>query len=47
METTINQAKLDAFMQQVVGELGAAASALLVRIGDRLGLYRAMAGRGR
>ncbi len=42
----IDQAKLDVFIQKIVGELGAAASALLVRIGDKLGLYRAMAGRG-
>ena len=38
--------KLDAFVQHVVGELGAAASAVLVRIGDRLGLYRALAEAG-
>jgi SAM-dependent methyltransferase len=39
----IDPAKLEAFVGKVVGELGAAASALLVRIGDELGLYRAMA----
>ncbi len=44
--TSVNVAKLEAFVQQVVGELGAAASAVLVRIGDRLGLYRAMAAAG-
>lgn len=38
--------KLNAFLATVVGDLGAAASAVLVRIGDRLGLYRAMAGAG-
>ena len=43
MTSTLDQAKLEAFMQKVVGELGAAASAVLVRIGDRLGLYRALA----
>ena len=40
---TIDQAKLDDFMGRFVGDLGAALSAALVVIGDRLGLYRAMA----
>ena len=40
---TIDQAKLDAFMGRFVGDMGAAISAALVVIGDRLGLYRAMA----
>ncbi len=40
---TIDQAKLDQFMGQFVSDLGAAVSAALVVIGDRLGLYRAMA----
>jgi hypothetical protein len=40
---TIDQAKLDQFMSRFVGDLGAAMSAALVVIGDRLGLYRAMA----
>ncbi len=40
---TIDQAKLDEFMGRFVGDLGAAMSAALVVIGDRLGLYRAMA----
>ena len=46
MSTTIqpvDQAKLDEFMGRFVGDLGAALSAALVVIGDRLGLYRAMA----
>ena len=38
----IDQAKLDEFLGQFVGDLGAALSAALVVIGDRLGLYRAM-----
>ena len=42
-ETQIDQAKLDEFMGHFVGDLGAALSAALVVIGDRLGLYRAMA----
>jgi|SRR5271165_3765556 len=40
---TIDQDALDAFMGRFVGDLGAAMSAALVVIGDRLGLYRAMA----
>jgi len=39
----IDQSKLDQFMGRFVGDLGAALSAALVVIGDRLGLYRAMA----
>jgi SAM-dependent methyltransferase len=46
-QTQIDEAKLDEFMGHFVGDLGAALSAALVVIGDRLGLYRAMAdGRG-
>jgi SAM-dependent methyltransferase len=43
---TIDADKLNAFMGQVVGELGATVNAGLIVIGDRLGLYRAMAGAG-
>ncbi len=39
----IDQARLDEFMGRFVGDMGAAISAALVVIGDRLGLYRAMA----
>jgi SAM-dependent methyltransferase len=39
----IDQERLDAFMNQVLGELGATLGAALVVIGDQLGLYRAMA----
>jgi SAM-dependent methyltransferase len=39
----IDPAKLEAFMGKVLNELGATSSAVLVRIGDELGLYRAMA----
>jgi SAM-dependent methyltransferase len=38
----INEDKLNAFMGQVVGELGATVNAGLIVVGDRLGLYRAM-----
>ncbi len=39
----INQEKLDKFMGQAVGDIGAAMSGVLVLIGDKLGLYKAMA----
>jgi SAM-dependent methyltransferase len=39
---TIDEAKLNEFMGRFVGDLGAALSAALVVIGDKLGLYRAM-----
>lgn len=42
----IRQEKLEAFMNQVVVELGASMNAALVLIGDKLGLYKAMAGNG-
>jgi SAM-dependent methyltransferase len=45
MSTTaqaIDEAKLQEFMGRFVGDLGAALSAALVVIGDKLGLYRAM-----
>ena len=42
----IDQAKLEKFMNQALGEMGAAFNAVLVVIGDRLGLYKAMAGAG-
>ncbi|MBV9604388.1 MAG: class I SAM-dependent methyltransferase [Solirubrobacterales bacterium] len=40
---TVDQGRLDEFLGRFVGDLGAAMSAALVVIGDRLGLYRAMA----
>jgi 2-polyprenyl-3-methyl-5-hydroxy-6-metoxy-1,4-benzoquinol methylase len=39
----IDEAKLEQFMGQFVGDLGAAMTAPLVLIGDKLGLYKAMA----
>jgi 2-polyprenyl-3-methyl-5-hydroxy-6-metoxy-1,4-benzoquinol methylase len=41
--TGIDEAKLEEFMGQFVGDLGAALTAPLVLIGDKLGLYKAMA----
>jgi 2-polyprenyl-3-methyl-5-hydroxy-6-metoxy-1,4-benzoquinol methylase len=43
LTTQIDEAKLDAFMGRFVGDLGAAASIPMVVIGDKLGLYKAMA----
>jgi len=39
---TLDEAKLDEFLGRFVGDLGAALSAALVVIGDKLGLYRAL-----
>ena len=44
---TIDEPKLEAFMGQFVQDMGAAATAPLVVIGDKLGLYKAMADGGR
>jgi 2-polyprenyl-3-methyl-5-hydroxy-6-metoxy-1,4-benzoquinol methylase len=42
----LDQDKLNQFLGQFVGELGSAMNAALVLIGDKLGLYKAMAGAG-
>jgi SAM-dependent methyltransferase len=42
----MNEAKLEAFVGQAVGDLGAAISGLMLYLGDQLGLYKAMAGAG-
>lgn len=39
----VDQAKLDEFVGKAVGDLGSALTAALVVIGDKLGLYKAMA----
>jgi SAM-dependent methyltransferase len=44
--TDINEAKLEAFMGQAVSDMGAIISAPLMVIGEKLGLYKAMAGAG-
>jgi SAM-dependent methyltransferase len=41
-----NEAKLHEFVMKAVGEMGAAMNAALIVIGDKLGLYKAMAGAG-
>jgi hypothetical protein len=42
----VNPDKLDAFMGKAVGDIGAALSANMVLLGDKLGLYKAMAKAG-
>jgi len=42
----LNEAKLHEFVMRSVGEMGAAMNAALIVIGDKLGLYKAMAGAG-
>ena len=42
----MDEQKLQEFMGQAVGDLGAAISGLMVYLGDELGLYKAMAGAG-
>jgi hypothetical protein len=39
----INEAKLNAFMGRALGDMGAAMHAVLIILGDRLGLYKGMA----
>ncbi|HYR95546.1 MAG TPA: hypothetical protein VEM57_02375, partial [Candidatus Binatus sp.] len=42
----LDEAKLHEFVGKAVGDMGAALGAALVVIGDKLGLYKAMAGAG-
>jgi 2-polyprenyl-3-methyl-5-hydroxy-6-metoxy-1,4-benzoquinol methylase len=42
----LDQSKLNSFMEKAVMDMGAAMHATLVVVGDKLGLYRAMAGAG-
>jgi hypothetical protein len=44
--SSIDDAKLNSFMERVVSDIGAGMHAALIVIGDKLGLYRAMAGSG-
>jgi len=46
MTPTLDKEKLDEFLGKVVNDLGAAFNAALVVLGDRLGLYRALASSG-
>jgi SAM-dependent methyltransferase len=42
----VDQGKLDAFIGKAISEWGAAAGVLLVFVGDKLGLFKAMSGAG-
>jgi SAM-dependent methyltransferase len=42
----VNEARLHEFVMKAVGEMGAAMNAALIIVGDKLGLYKAMAGAG-
>jgi 2-polyprenyl-3-methyl-5-hydroxy-6-metoxy-1,4-benzoquinol methylase len=46
LASVIDESKLNAFMGQAVQDMGAAMHAALVVVGDKLGLYKAMAGAG-
>lgn len=43
---TVNQQKLDALVGRLIGEISAGYGGVMVAIGDKLGLYKAMAGAG-
>ena len=43
---TIDEQKLQTFMMKAVGDMGAAATCATILLGEKLGLYRAMAGAG-
>ncbi len=45
-ELNVNPDKLNQLMEKFLGEMGAAMNAALVLIGEKLGLYKAMAGAG-
>jgi hypothetical protein len=45
-KTPPDEAALEQFVHQAVGDLAAAISGLMLHLGDRLGLYRAMADAG-
>src|SRR5580704_10620854 len=42
----VSETKLHEFMMKAVGEMGAAMNAALILVGDKLGIYKAMAGAG-
>ena len=42
----LNEEKLNAFLGKMVTEMGAAANGALIIIGDKLGLYKALAANG-
>src|SRR5688572_21449256 len=46
LNLNVDEAKLAAFMGKALADMGAAINTSLILIGDRLGLYKAMAGAG-
>ena len=46
VQSSIDEAKLGAFMNRALDDIGATFGAALVVIGDKLGLYKAMVGTG-
>src|ERR1041384_7870542 len=46
-QTTIDNEKLQQFMGKILTDFGGAASAVLVYVGDKLGLYKAMSDFGK
>ena len=46
MRESVDSAKLEAFMGRMLNDMGAAMSGALILVGDKLGLYRAMAEAG-
>ncbi len=46
VQEQLNEGKLHEFVMKAVGEMGAAMNAALILVGDKLGLYKAMAGAG-
>lgn len=43
-QPAVDEAKLNAFVGRMLGDLGALTNSVLVNIGDRLGLYKALVG---
>src|SRR2546422_5508856 len=41
--TPLNEQKLNEFLEKITSDVGGAASSVLVYIGDKIGLYKAMA----
>jgi SAM-dependent methyltransferase len=46
MDTAIDQAKLDIFVNRAIGDIASAYGGVMVSLGHKLGLYQAMAGAG-
>lgn len=46
IERAIDRQKLDSFLEHAVGELSAGYAGVMISLGNKLGLYRAMAGAG-